>query len=224
MLPFAIGEQLQYTVRWEMVKAGKATFRVLDYSKVNGEKAWHFILDVKSNRYIDFVYKIRDRLEGFADPGLNRSLLYKKVQSGKDKKQISVAFDWEKSTALYSNFGGKRDPLPIPENTIDPLSAFYKMRTLELNADTTLSFPVTDGKKQFLQKGAVIKKETLDLPGGTYETLLLIPQVNHFSGVFKKSENPTVRLWITDDARRIPVRIKVKVFIGSVVFDLASVK
>ncbi len=224
MLPFSIGEKLHYTVRWEMVRAGKATFTVLDFSKINGKKAWHFLLDVKSSRYVDIFYKIRDRMEGFADTGLKRSLLYKKVQSGKDKKKIAVAFDWEKSTVTYSNFGGKKPPLPIPSNTVDPLSAFYKMRTLDFEVEKNFSFAVTDGKKQFIQKGEVIKKEILSLPSGTWETHLLVPQVNHFSGVFKKSENPTLKLWVTADNKKIPVRIKVKVFIGSVIFDLASIK
>ncbi len=55
-----------------------------------------------------------------------------------------------------------------------------------------------------------------------FDTYLLALQVNHFSGVFKKSENPTVTLWVNADQRRIPVRIKIKVFIGSVIFDLVS--
>ncbi|MBT7714010.1 MAG: DUF3108 domain-containing protein, partial [Deltaproteobacteria bacterium] len=41
---------------------------------------------------------------------------------------------------------------------------------------------------------------------------------------FKKSKNPTVKLWVTADDRKIPVRIKVKVFIGSIIFDLVSMK
>ncbi|MCD4719577.1 MAG: DUF3108 domain-containing protein [Desulfobacula sp.] len=56
-----------------------------------------------------------------------------------------------------------------------------------------------------------------------FDTYLLALKANHFSGVFKKSENPTVKLWVTADDRKIPVRIKVKVFIGSIIFDLVSV-
>ncbi|MBU1698178.1 MAG: DUF3108 domain-containing protein, partial [Proteobacteria bacterium] len=105
----------------------------------------------------------------------------------------------------------------------DPVSAFYKMRAIDFETDENLSFPVTDGKKYFMQKGKVLGKEKITLPSGTFDTYVLVPQVNHFSGVFKKSENPTIKLWITADDRKIPVRIKVKVFIGSVIFDLVSV-
>jgi hypothetical protein len=222
VMPFSIGEKLHYTVSWEMISAGKATFRVLPLTTVNGEKACHFLLEVRSNRYIDMLYKIRDRLEGFTDLGVSQSLLHKKTQSGKDKREVMVRFDWETKTARYSNFGEKREPIKIPLNTVDPISAFYKMRALTFKTGQTISFPVTDGKKHFIQTGEVMKKEAITLPSGTFDTYLLALQVNHFSGVFKKSENPTVTLWVTTDERRIPVRIKIKVYIGSVIFDLVS--
>lgn len=220
-LPFFPGEELVYTVRWEMIQAGKAKFKVLPLTTINGSKAYHFSLEVKSNPYIDMLYKIRDRLEGFTNLDFTRSLLYTKTQSGKDKRQVIVRFDGENNTATYSNFGGKRDPINIPSGTFDPVSAFYKMRAMDFETNQNLSFPVTDGKKYFMQKGMVLKKEKLTLPSGNFDTYILIPMVNHFSGVFKKSENPTVKLWVTADKRQIPIRIKVKVFIGSIIFDLA---
>jgi len=223
MLPFSNGETLNYTVSWEMVPAGKATFSVLDFAQPDGKKGWQFVLDVKSNRYIDFMYKIRDHVEGFSDKAMDHSFFYRKIQSGREKKQIEVAFDWNRNTATYSNFGGKRDALPIPLSTLDPLSAFYKMRMLDFEAIKDLSFSITDGKKQFIQKGEVLKKETIYLSSGTWETYLLVPEVNNFSGVFEKSKDPSVNMWVTADHRRIPVRITVKVFIGSVIFELASV-
>ena len=222
-VPFFVGEEIQYTVSWEMIEAGKVNFKVLPFTTIDGKKAYHFLLDIRSNRYIDMFYKIRDRLEGFTDLAFTRSLLCRKTQSGKDKRQVIVHFDWEKKTAAYSNFGEKRDPIKIPLNTFGPVSAFYKMRTLDFKADQNLSFPVTDGKKQFMQKARVMNKEKITLPSGTWDTYVLVLQVNHFSGVFEKSEKPTVKLWVTADEKQIPVRIKVKVFIGSVIFDLVSV-
>jgi hypothetical protein len=222
-LPFHPGEEIKYSVRWERVKAGKASFRVRNLTTVNGEKAYCFILEIESNKYIDIIYKIRDRHEGFANLDFTRSLLYRKTQTGRDKRDVKVLFDWDKKTALYANFGGKRDPIKIPANTFDPLSAFYKMRTLKFKTGQDLSFHVTNGKKHFIQKATVIKKETITISSKTYDTYQLALAVNHFSGVFKKSENPTVKLWITADNRKIPVRIKIKVFIGSVIFDLDSI-
>ena len=222
-LPFLPGEKIKYSVRWEKINAGKANFRVLDLTTINGKKAYHFILEIESNKYIDIFYKIRDKHEGFVNLDFTRSLLYRKIKTGKDKRDVKVLFDWDKKTALYSKSGGKRDPIKIPASTFDPLSAFYKMRTFKFYTGQNLSFPVTNGKKHFIQKATVIKKETITISSGTYNTYQLDLAVNHFSGVFKKSENPTVKLWVTADNKKIPVRIKIKVFIGSIIFDLDSI-
>jgi len=223
-LPFFFGEEITYTVRWEMIKAGNATLKVLPLTKRDGKNAYHFELDARSARYIDMLYKIRARLEAITDMDFTQSLLYKDTQSGKKTKTVKVNFNWKKKRAVYSNFGKKRTPIDIPLNTFDPLSAFYKMRTLPFEINQTLSFSVTDGKKVFTQKGQIISREKISVSSKTYDTYQMDIEVNHFSGVFKKSENPTVKLWIMADERKILVRIKVKVFIGSVIFDLVSVK
>jgi hypothetical protein len=41
-----------------------------------------------------------------------------------------------------------------------------------------------------------------------------------FQGLFLNQGN--IRVWFTNDARRIPVRMKAKVIIGSIVADLIS--
>jgi len=222
---FRVGECLRYTVRWEMVPAGTATFRVRDILQIAHMPAWHFELEVRSNQYIDLLYKIRDRYEGLIDIRLTQSLLYRKTQSGKDKKQVVVAFDRESGTAVYSNYGEKRPPLPILPDTVDPLSAFYKMRTMDFDSEKTISFSVTDGKKKFMQTVEVIDRQTLVSDDGkSWDTYLIVPSAAHFSGVFAKSDDPGINIWVTADERKIPVRIEVKVFIGHVVFDLAGIE
>ncbi len=221
-LPFSIGEILSYSIRWEMVPAGEAEFRIRPKKSIKDREAWHFSLTVKSNRYVDVLHKIRDRLDGYTDKNFIHSLFYKRIQSGKEKKRVKVFFDWEKKTAIYSNSGRRQPAIDIPPNTFDPLSAFYKMRTTQLSPGQVLSFPITDGKKQFMQTAQVVEKQTININGKDVETFLIIPSINHFSGVFKKSENPTVRVWVSADDKKIPVLIKIKVFIGSVIFSLEN--
>lgn len=221
-LPFNAGEKLTYSVRWEMVRAGKAEFLVHGVTTLDDQKAWFFELNVKSNKYVDVLYKIRDRYRGFTDSDFTHSVLYARDQSGKEKREVRVKFDWKKNTATYSNYGGKREPIEIPPHTFDPLTSIYKMRLLDLKANETITFPVTDGKKQFIQTVHVKEKQTLSLQNGPVDTWLLVPELNHFSGVFERSKDADVKVWITADEKKIPVRIEVKVFIGSVIFDLMS--
>ena len=221
-LPFKVGEQIEYTISWENVPAGTACFRVLDHRVVKGEKTWHFELTARSNRFVDIIYKIRDRLESFTDADFSRSVLYKKTQTGRADKKVVVWFDWEKRTATYANHGGKRPSIAVPDQTFDPLASFYKLRTLDLKNQNALFFPVSDGKKCFIQKGEILKKESLTIASGTYDTYLVLPSLTHFSGVFEKSKDAKIQVWVSADKRRIPVRIKSKVVVGSFIGELIS--
>ncbi|WDP84323.1 MAG: DUF3108 domain-containing protein [Desulfobacter sp.] len=221
-LPFSPGEEIHYDVKWQMYKAGEAVVKVLPFEEKKGGPAWHFELSATTNRFLDTFFKVRDHIQGFVARDFSGSVGYGYSGRGKKKKEIQVTFFPKTSTAAYSNFEEKREPIKIPRGCFDPMSSYFKMRTFDLVEGQTLSFPITDGKKTFLQKGDILGKEKLKLKSGTYDTLVIEPYVNHFSGVFEESKDPTVRVWITDDERHIPVRIKVQVVVGSIYLDLRS--
>ena len=60
-----------------------------------------------------------------------------------------------------------------------------------------------------------------DLPSN-YDAFLIEPEIEHISGVFKKSKKAKIQIWLTADERRIPLRIKSKVAVGSFVADLVD--
>lgn len=223
-LPFSPGEELSYNIRWQRIKAGTCSIKVLPTTRVDTVPVFHFQLTVKSNNLVDKIHKIRDVMEGFVFKDFSGSLLYKHTATGKEKKEIRVEFFREKKEAVYSNFGDKRDPIEILENTFDPVSSFFRMRTLNFDEGNSLTFPVSDGKKTFLQRGEVVKKEEISTPLGTFDTFLVVPSAVNLSGVFEKSKNPRIRIWISADEKKIPLRIQVKVVVGSIIFDLASFK
>jgi len=57
---------------------------------------------------------------------------------------------------------------------------------------------------------------------GTYDTFLIEPEIEHVGGVFEKSKNAKIQVWVTADRRRMPVKIKSKVVVGSFVGELVS--
>jgi hypothetical protein len=96
------------------------------------------------------------------------------------------------------------------------------MELFDLKEKLIIERPVTDGKKCIIGKAFVIKKETLKLAIGTYDTYLIEPEIKHVGGVFEKSKNAKIQVWVTADKRRMPVKIKSKVVIGSFVGELVS--
>jgi len=48
------------------------------------------------------------------------------------------------------------------------------------------------------------------------------PDLQHIGGVFEKSKDAKLKIWVTADKRRIPVKVKSKVRVGSFVAELIS--
>lgn len=221
--PFQPGEKLVFQLKWTIIPAGEASLEVLPIETVDGVKTYHFMLTAKSNAFIDHFYKVRDRIDAYANMEMTHSNLYKKKQhEGKTHKDIVVTFDWEKNTAKYTARKEEKRPIDILPGTFDPLSAFYFVRLFELKEKSAIERPVTDGKKCIIGKAFIIKRETIKLKSGTYDTFLLEPELKHIGGVFEKSKDAKIQLWVTTDKRRMPVKIKSKVVVGSFVGELVS--
>ncbi|UCH22618.1 MAG: DUF3108 domain-containing protein [Deltaproteobacteria bacterium] len=240
---FYTGENLKFRLRWGIIPAGEAELEVLPVEIVDDTETYHFVMTVRTNAFIDTFYKYRSRVDAYADLGMKHSIKYrKKVEARKKIEDIVVHFDWEKSEARY--YSAKRyagtfpkttgDITPISEirikeylipllpGSFDPLSIFYYSRVVELDENTLIERPVSDGKKCVVGTAKVKKREKITLPSGTYDTYLIEPDLKHLEGAFKKSNNAKIQLWVTADERRIPVKLKSKVIIGSFTGELIS--
>jgi len=221
--PFSPGEKLTFQLKWSFIPAGKAVLEVLPIETVNGALAYHFGLTAQSNAFVDTFYKVRDRIDAYTDIKMTRSILYiKKQKEGRTKRDIIVNFDWGKKEAQYSNFGNKKEPISLLPGSFDPLSVFYYSRLFDLKVNAEIKSPVTDGKKCVIGKAKVVKREKIKVGGKKYDTYLLEPQLKHIGGVFEKSKNAKIKIWVTADKRRIPVKIKSKVIVGSFIGELIS--
>jgi len=221
--PFYPGEKLTFQLKWTLVPAGEGILEILPIETINGVNAYHFVLTVKSNSFIDLFYKVRDRIDAYTDIEMTHTILYKKKQhEGKIKRDIVVNFNWDNNKAQYSTLKNVREPIDILKGSFDPLSVFYYTRLFDLKDNLIIERPVTDGKKCIIGKAFVIKKEIVKLTSGTYDTYLIEPEITHVSGVFEKSKNAKIQVWVTADRRRMPVKIKSTVVVGSFVGELVS--
>jgi len=223
-MPFAPGERLRFRLRWTVVPAGEAILEVLPFQTIDGHKTYHFRLTARSNLIVDQFYKVRDRIDAFASIDMSRAILYRhKQHEGDNRKNVKVRFDWEKDIALYDD-GQTNNEIPIKPGTFDPLSVFYYSRLMDFDGEGLIRCPVSDGKKCVEGQARIVKKETIKVLCGWYDTYLIEPDLKHVGGVFKKSKDAKIRIWVTADERHIPVKIASKVSIGSFVGELVAIE
>ena len=222
-LPFSPGEKLTFLLRWGIIPAGEATLAVHPVTEIDGEQANHFVLTARTNDFVDVFYKVRQRIDAFADIDMNRSLLYREVHTvHQTRRDAEIRFNWKKMKAQYVNFGKAEKPIRISPGAFDPLSVFYFSRLFDPGQRDFLERPVTDGKKCVIGRATIVRRETIEVEDRTYDTYLVEPELKEVGGVFKKSRDAKIQVWVTADEHRIPVRIRSKVVIGSFTGDLIS--
>ena len=223
--PFRPGEKLTYDLYWEFIHAGTAWMEVTKNEEYEGASAYHFLMTVRTNSVIDRIYKVRDTIESYTDRPLSRSLVYRKKQEeGSHRRDITVRFDWDQSLAEYSNFGKRQKPVAVVPGTFDPLSIFYAMRLMPLQDNSEVQTPVSDGKKCVIGKARVLGAQKIRVGDQEYQTRILEPDLKDLGGIFRKSRGAQVLIWVTDDDRRIPVKVTSKVAVGHFVAELKEAR
>jgi hypothetical protein len=220
------GERLVYQIRWMRIPAGEAVLEAAGPEALDRQSTRHFIMTVRTNSFVDTFYKVRSRIETWMNLELSRSLRYHKQQreGGHRPRDEAVDFDWTNQVATYTNRGRGRPPVSLRPGTVDPLAALYFTRQAPLVPGTQIERPVSDGKKMVIGRARVIGKEKIEVPAGTFDTLVIEPDLRDVGGVFEKSPDAQIRLWLTDDAHRIPVRVESKVVVGYFVGELTSIQ
>lgn len=221
-IPFTPGEKLKYALKWENIPAGELQLEIRPMTSINGSPAYHFVMTAKSNSAVDIFCKIRDRIDAYADAQMTRSVLYRKQRNGSrgTHKEV-VRFDWDKGKAQFSDASNTHAPIAIQPGSFDPLSAFYFTRMAISGNTPVVKRPVTDGKRAFIGNARLIGRESVTLANGRrYQTLVLEPEMGLFGGVFKESKEAKLRIWVTDDEKRIPVQIRAKVNVGHFIGEL----
>jgi hypothetical protein len=220
------GERLVYQIRWMQIPAGEAVLETAAAGRFDGRPARHFIMTVRTNDFVDTFYKVRSRIESWTDAELTRSLRYRKQQrEGNHRpRDERVDFNWSNRSVIHSNRNRTRAPLFVPPSTLDPLAALYFTREAPLRTGDEITRPVTDGKKIVTGRARVVGRERIQVPAGVFDTVMIEPDLRDVGGVFEKSPEARIQLWLSDDERRIPVRVHSKVVVGYFVGELTAMQ
>jgi len=220
--PFNAGEYLHFEVNYGFMLAGYATIEVHENNNFNGRDTFIFKTTAKSRSAFDWIYKVRDWTRSYFDKEKVHTLRFEKeLREGSYEVDIGIDYDQinHKATYFRERKGKKNSSavIDIPENVMDPLSALFFVRTMSLNIGDEILIPATDNKKVYNIKVIVHKIETVKVPAGKFKCYVVEP-IMADGGVFKKDGK--VKVWLTADSNKMPVKMETKVYIGSIVAEL----
>lgn len=217
---FQVGEQLTYEISWLAITAGTAVMAVSDADSDGDQPLAKLITTAQSRPVITKFFPVDNRVESIVDPAtlLPEHLIFKR-REGKKKEDIEYTFHQKQGTVTVVK-NGATEIQEMPPGTQDVISCLYYARSeLALQPGSSLTMNVYHDKKNRKLDVRVEEIETVSGPWGEIETarvLVIMP----FQGLFLNQGN--IRVWFTNDDRRIPVRMKAKVVIGSIVANLVS--
>lgn len=217
-----VGERLEYRIKWSGMPVGVATMEV-----GLGPEPW--MIEMRSTAdslpAIDLIYPVEDRVVSRAVTSNLRAKLYHKVsrEGFGNRERREIIFD-HTNGAAGTKIDGEQIPwLPIPKDVLDPLSAIYAYRIHPTPGGKPPELPVTDGEKVLTARMKMHGLERVTTPAGSFDTVVVEPQIEGLGGIFRRSPNAEIRLWITRDRWRRLVKMRTKVAIGSVTVELTDV-
>jgi hypothetical protein len=218
--PFQAGEQLTYDISWMHITAGTAVMAVSEAGTDRDRALTKLLTTAQSRPVITTFFPVDNRVESIVDSAtlLPEHLNFKR-REGKKKEDIEYTFHQKEGRVTVVK-GGTTETLEMPPGTQDVISCLYYARNgLSLQPGSVMTMNVYHDKKNRKLEVRVEEIETVSGPWGevaTARVLVVMP----FQGIFLNQGN--IRVWFTTDDRRIPVRMKAKVIIGSIVADLVS--
>lgn len=214
---FNVGEYLHFSVSYGVITAGYATIEVPNIEKVRGRDCYVLKTTARTTSSFDWMFKVRDWTKSYLDTGRFHSLGFEKhLREGGYKKDIKITYDQHKNKGTYTD-KKKTVEIDIPDDVMDPLSAMFYIRTMDIKVGDEILIPATDNKKIYDIKVIVHKREKVEVEAGKFDCFVVEP-VMADGGVFKK--NGKVKVWLTADEKKMPVKMETKVYIGSIDAEL----
>ena len=224
-LPFGPGERVDFRITYAHLLAGRAWVSVLP-GEPEGRPVLRFVAEARSQGFFAWLFRFRvdDRTVATWEPESGCSLaIEKRLSEGRAVREQSITFDREQGVALVTDPKLKDARFAVGPCVLDVLSAFFVTRLRGVPETGELTLPVFDNGKHYQLGVRFLGRERLDLPGPLglkAATIVVEPSLLEGTGLFVKQGR--LKIWLTDDARRIPVRMRSKVAIGSVSADLEA--
>jgi hypothetical protein len=222
--PFLEGERVTLKITYLRFLAGRATVSVLPGEVEDGGPRLRFVAEAKSQGFFAwlFRYRVDDRTVAQWDSESGCSLgIEKHLRERNVVRDQIVRIDPVTGVAHVEDSKIRQTRFELDPCVLDILSAFFVTRLRGVSENAPLELPVFDNGKHYRLGVRVRGRERLDLPapfGKKAPTVIVEPQLLEGTGLFVKEGR--LRIWLSDDTRRVPVRMRAKVPIGSVSAEL----
>ncbi len=217
-------ETFKYSVEWRLITAGKAHLEWNASGASTDGTSGDVRLHVESAGLVSRLFLVNDDYTASLAQGFCAQNSLIQAQEGGRHKETRVTYDSVDHKATYlerdlTKNATATQEVAIPSCVHDLIGGLIALRYLRLDPGKTTRIPVSDGKKFVMAKVESQRREVLKSDLGNVNTVLY--EIYLFDNVlFRRSGH--LHVWITDDDRRLPVQLQVRLqfAIGTITFRM----
>jgi len=217
-VPASSGERLDLLVYWTGIKVGRVS--IVDHGLVTlRDKPCHKLeAYARTIGPIEKIYKTKRRYFGYLT--LNEdSWIFEEWKKKKRKWRMEEwlgFFPAEKVVRRYKK-GKVRNVVKTPYEVYGPVGAIQYLRSRDLQPGDRYRVNVIEGKERYVATAEVAEGGILDTIIGPVSTRVVTPRI-FWKG--KPLGKRMVKIWFTDDQRKIPVKLYGDIEFGNFTAEL----
>jgi hypothetical protein len=213
-LPFSVGEQLNFNfyLANSPQPVGTSTFQVRARSKYFGRDGLLLAFRGQTTGALQRLFTANDQINSYVDPAtLVPFRTELNLQEGRRRTNDTLTIDQERGSVVSE----KGTRIEIPVGTHDLISVFYALRSFNLAPPRRTAVSLLVDNRPLTLFITALKRETIELGNQKVPAVQLSlttddPQPDRYG----------LRLWVSDDRRRLPLRITATTQLGAVRADL----
>ncbi|MGH7906743.1 MAG: DUF3108 domain-containing protein [Candidatus Binataceae bacterium] len=224
-MPFHDGEELTYRASWMGIPAAGAKLAL--HRDRQNPSLWTAEAWIATGPPVDLFYRMRDYLrENFSIGSFTPIKMYIRQRENHRHDDYSVTFNHSDRlvTLEKRNSRGVRITRFRSGHPWGMMSGAVMALSQPLKVGKNYTYDVFSATSRYVLRFDVVGREKIKTPLGSFEALKIEPWVRYLSDAKWRQEARKTTVWVSDDDRRLPLRIEAEMFFGTVRVDLVKVE
>jgi hypothetical protein len=220
-VPFKVGEKLTFDVSWSSyVTAGTASMTVQEKRPSLNSTAYYIVAEARPTPLVSKLYTLYYKMDTLLDVYTllpQRGSIYSEEGRRHRYKVTEFNHGTRRASYEYRTDTSSKADFEISPVVQDALSALYVVRAITLRPGDRMTMPVSDNGTTYRVQLSVGQTERVRAPIGVTNAWKVSTVVVDDAG---RQVGRNLAFWISDDARRLPVKIQADLAVGSFVLAL----
>ena len=194
-----------------------------DIAKIKGRWAISFALTATSAKWYKWIFVIKNKVKGYFDIKNNQTLFFTTDKIENDYREIKqVQFDYKRQHLIEKDTtGGKVTyrQFMLKSGVIDSYSIIYLIRQSNLRAKKNIKYSIYSGGEVHHYEAKFLGANMIDHHGHKIKALK-VELLTKIQGAMEQKGG--IYVYLSDDKRRIPLRVQADVAVGKFVVELSK--